>query len=45
VAVHDAHPRYGYMAVVNDVRKIFAEGTWSDMEMVKSIITGLRTGK
>jgi hypothetical protein len=30
------------MTVVNDVRKIFAEGKWSDMEMVKSIITGLR---
>ncbi len=44
VAVHDAHPRYGYMTVVNDVRKIFAEGKWSDMEMVKSIITGLRRG-
>lgn len=45
VAVHDAHPRYGYMTVVNDVRRIFAEGQWSDMEMVKSIITGRRVGK
>lgn len=42
VAVHDAHPRYGYEAVVRDVRKIFSEGTWESMEHVKSIITGKR---
>jgi hypothetical protein len=42
VAVHDAHPRYGYMTVVNDVRRIFSEGKWTDMEMVKSIISGIR---
>jgi len=44
VAVHDAHPRYGYEAVVRDVRKIFAnDDEWRDMEQVKSIITGIRT--
>lgn len=42
VAVHDAHPRYGYEAVVRDVKKIFADGAWTDMEHVKSIITGRR---
>jgi predicted O-methyltransferase YrrM len=42
VAVHDAHPRYGYAAVVEDVRKIFGEGQWNCMEHVKSIITGVR---
>ena len=42
VAVHDAHPRYGYEAVVRDVRKIFSEGEWRDMEHVKSIISGRR---
>lgn len=44
VAVHDAHPRYGYEAVVRDVKKIFAEGEWTDMEHVKSIIAGRRPG-
>lgn len=43
VAVHDAHPRYGYEAVVRDVKKIFAEGKWTDMEHVKSIIAGRRS--
>lgn len=42
VAVHDAHPRYGYEAVVRDVRKIFADGSWSGLEHVKSIISGIR---
>lgn len=42
VAVHDAHPRYSYMTVVEDVKKIFAEGEWTDMEHVKSIIAGRR---
>jgi predicted O-methyltransferase YrrM len=42
VAVHDAHPRYGYMTVVEDVKKIFAEGEWTDLEQVKSIIAGRR---
>ncbi|MEX2332977.1 MAG: class I SAM-dependent methyltransferase [Pseudohongiella sp.] len=42
VAVHDAHPRYGYMAVVEDVKKIFGEGCWRDMEHVKSIISGVK---
>lgn len=44
VAVHDAHPRYGYEAVVRDVRKIFSEGKWRQMEHVKSIISGIRDG-
>ncbi|MBF1801107.1 class I SAM-dependent methyltransferase [Alloalcanivorax profundimaris] len=44
VAVHDAHPRYGYQAVVDDVKKIFAEGAWADLEHVKSIITGRKVG-
>ena len=44
VAVHDAHPRYGYQEVVRDVRKIFAEGQWEDMEHVKSIIAGRKVG-
>lgn len=44
VAVHDAHPRYGYPAVVEDVKKIFAEGAWADLEHVKSIITGRKVG-
>lgn len=43
VAVHDAHPRYGYAAVVEDVKKIFGEGHWRNMEHVKSIITGIRS--
>ncbi len=43
VAVHDAHPRYGYSAVVEDVKKIFNEGEWTDLEHVKSIIAGRRT--
>ena len=43
VAVHDAHPRYGYDSVVRDVRKIFADDAqWRDLEHVKSIISGLR---
>jgi predicted O-methyltransferase YrrM len=42
VAVHDAHPRYGYMTVVEDVKKIFADGEWTNMEHVKSIIAGRR---
>ncbi len=42
VAVHDAHPRYGYEAVVRDTRKIFGDGKWRDMEHVKSIISGIR---
>jgi predicted O-methyltransferase YrrM len=42
VAVHDAHPRYGYATVVEDVKKIFSEGDWTDMEHVKSIIAGRR---
>jgi predicted O-methyltransferase YrrM len=43
VAVHDAHPRYGYDSVVRDVRKIFADDSeWRDLEHVKSIITGVR---
>lgn len=42
VAVHDAHPRYGYEAVVRDVKKIFNEGRWSELEHVKSIISGRR---
>ena len=45
VAVHDAHPRYGYDSVVRDVRKIFAEDhEWRDLEHVKSIISGVRCG-
>lgn len=40
VAIHDAHPRYGYMTVVEDVKKIFSQREWTDMEQVKSIITG-----
>ena len=45
VAVHDAHPRYGYEAVVRDVRKIFAnDAEWTNMEHVKSIISGVRKG-
>lgn len=44
VAVHDAHPRYGYASVVRDVERIFSEGEWSDLEHVKSIITGCRAG-
>jgi len=44
VAVHDAHPRYGYEAVVRDVRKIFAnDNEWRDLEQVKSIISGVRS--
>ncbi len=42
VAVHDAHPRYGYPAVVDAVRKIFGTDEWESLEHVKSIITGLR---
>lgn len=42
VAVHDAHPRYGYEAVVRDVKKIFNDGSWMDLEHVKSIIGGRR---
>ena len=44
VAVHDAHPRYGYQAVVDDVKRIFSEGAWADMEHVKSIISGRKVG-
>jgi len=44
VAVHDAHPRYGYQTVVDDVKRIFAEGAWADLEHVKSIITGRKVG-
>lgn len=45
VAVHDAHPRYGYEAVVADVKKIFADdAAWRDMEHVKSIISGIYVG-
>ncbi|WP_372760371.1 class I SAM-dependent methyltransferase, partial [Litorivivens sp.] len=40
VAVHDAHPRYGYEAVVEDVKKIFNSRKWQDLEHVKSIIAG-----
>ncbi len=43
VAVHDAHPRYGYAAVVEDVKKIFNECDWTDLEHVKSIIAGRRS--
>ena len=44
VAVHDAHPRYGYADVVRDVKEIFKnDAEWRDMEHVKSIISGLRT--
>lgn len=43
VAVHDAHPRYGYDAVVHDVKKIFAnDNEWQCMEHVKSIISAIR---
>ena len=43
VAVHDAHPRYGYQSVVDDVRKIFAnDDEWRSLEHVKSIISGIR---
>lgn len=42
VAVHDAHPRYGYDEVVRDVRKIFADGEWTQFEHVKSIITAVK---
>jgi predicted O-methyltransferase YrrM len=42
VAVHDAHPRYGYAAVVEDVKTIFNDGAWTDLEHVKSIIAGRR---
>ncbi|MFP1682248.1 class I SAM-dependent methyltransferase [Alloalcanivorax sp. C16-1] len=44
VAVHDAHPRYGYASVVEDVKRIFAEGAWADLEHVKSIISGRKVG-
>jgi hypothetical protein len=45
VAIHDAHPRYGYASVVEDVRKIFAEDdAWREMEHVKSVITGIWRG-
>lgn len=43
VALHDAHPRYGYQSVADDARKIFNASGWSDLEHVKSIITGIRT--
>ncbi len=43
VAVHDAHPRYGYQLVVDDVWKIFAnDDEWQSLEHVKSIISGIR---
>ena len=42
VAVHDAHPRYGIDSVVDDVQRIFLDnGNWSNMEHVKSIISGV----
>lgn len=45
VAVHDAHPRYGYQTVVDDVRKIFADDhDWQNLEHVKSIIAGTWIG-
>lgn len=45
VAVHDAHPRYGYQEVVRDVRKIFAnDAEWQQLEHVKSIISGIYVG-
>lgn len=40
VAVHDAHPRYGYEAVVADVKRIFNSRKWDNLEHVKSIISG-----
>lgn len=43
VAVHDAHPRYGYASVVRDVLRIFADDNeWKNLEQVKSIISGIR---
>ncbi|MGY0219522.1 class I SAM-dependent methyltransferase [Endozoicomonadaceae bacterium StTr2] len=45
VALHDAHPRYGYQEVVRDVAQIFAsDDDWCEMEHVKSIITGIYRG-
>ncbi len=45
VAVHDAHPRYGYAQVARDARRIFAvDAEWRDLEHVKSIISGVFVG-
>ncbi len=45
VAMHDAHPRYGYEQVARDARKIFAtDSQWCNLEHVKSIISGIFVG-
>jgi len=41
VGFHDAHPRYGYPQVAEDVRKIFASDRWMRLEHVKSILTAV----
>ena len=43
VGFHDAHPRYGYPQVAEDVKKALADGSvWTNLEHVKSIIAGVK---
>lgn len=43
VAVHDAHPQYGYSQVAEAARRIFGnDEEWTQLEHVKSILTGVR---
>ncbi len=41
VGFHDAHPRYGYPQVAQDVMKAFSSDRWTRLEHVKSIITAV----
>lgn len=44
VGFHDAHPRYGYPQVAEDVKKAFADDRWRRLEHVKSIICAIKGG-
>ncbi len=43
VGIHDAHPRYGYPQVADDVQKALDDDAqWTDLEHVKSIICAIK---
>lgn len=42
VGFHDAHPRYGYPQVAEDVQKAFSSDEWTDLEHVKGIICAVK---
>lgn len=42
IGFHDAHPRYGYPQVAEDVRKALDSDQWTRLEHVKSIICAVK---